>query len=202
MFLYLQRKCKILMSTIKENIQNTALELFLTKGYNVGINEIIQKSGTSKGAFYHHFRSKEQLFIDTIHEKFFGYLKGYEYDDSSNLTPKEKLLKLLEMVFFPFKKMRKQISQDINFLSVFAEYPKIKILKDRNRDSYNNILALIKNILGELPNSKNVDLDLISLHMVLLIDGALVDTLLLFENIDEAEKFCIKAVDQLVGLIG
>ncbi len=189
------------MSINKENIQNAALELFLTKGYNVGINEIIEKSGTSKGAFYHHFKSKEQLFIDTVHEKFFGYLKGFGYDNSSDLTPKEKLLKLLEMVFSPFKKMEKQISQDVNFLSVFAEYPRIKVLKDRNRDSYNGILALVKSILDELPNSKNTDLDLISLQMVLLIDGALIDTLLLFENIDEAERFCKKAVDQLVELI-
>lgn len=189
------------MSTNKENIQNAALELFLTKGYNVGINEIIEKSNTSKGAFYHHFKSKEQLFTDTIHEKFFGVLQGFKSEDYPELTAREKLLKLLEMVFTPFKALVKTIGHDVNFLSVFAEYPKIHVLKIKNEHTYSNILALIREILEEIPNPKNIDLEVLAMHIVLLIDGAIVDTLLVFEDIYEAEKFCTKAVIQLLELI-
>jgi len=43
-----------------------ALELFHEKGYEkTTINDIIQKVGVSKGAFYHYFQSKEEV-IETI----------------------------------------------------------------------------------------------------------------------------------------
>lgn len=46
----------------KERILTTAAELFSQRGYgNVGINEIIEKSGTAKASFYQHFPSKEKL---------------------------------------------------------------------------------------------------------------------------------------------
>lgn len=50
------------MST-KEHIIQTSLLLFLQKSYrDVTMSEIVQKTGLSKGAFYHHFKSKEELF--------------------------------------------------------------------------------------------------------------------------------------------
>lgn len=46
----------------KEKIIEAAWELFMEKGYdNTTLNEIIERAGTSKGAFYHHFRAKEDL---------------------------------------------------------------------------------------------------------------------------------------------
>ena len=41
----------------KEKIINAAWELFREKGYEeTTLQDIIDKSGTSRGAFYHHFR--------------------------------------------------------------------------------------------------------------------------------------------------
>ncbi len=49
-------------NTAKEKILKAAWELFQEVGYdNATINDIIQRSGTSRGAFYHHFRAKEDL---------------------------------------------------------------------------------------------------------------------------------------------
>lgn len=46
----------------KEKIINAAWELFREKGYEeTTLQDIIDKSGTSRGAFYHHFRAKEDL---------------------------------------------------------------------------------------------------------------------------------------------
>ena len=46
----------------KEKIIEAAWDLFMDQGYdNTTLNEIIERSGTSKGAFYHHFRAKEDL---------------------------------------------------------------------------------------------------------------------------------------------
>lgn len=48
--------------TTKEKIIEAAWELFLEKGYeSTTLQDIIETSHTSRGAFYHHFRAKEDL---------------------------------------------------------------------------------------------------------------------------------------------
>jgi AcrR family transcriptional regulator len=55
------------MSDAKEHILQTAFTLFLQKSYKaVTMKEIVEKTGMSKGAFYHYFPSKEDLFIEII----------------------------------------------------------------------------------------------------------------------------------------
>jgi TetR/AcrR family transcriptional regulator, transcriptional repressor for nem operon len=51
----------------KEKIVQTAFNLFLTKGYReVSLREIVEKVGLSKGAFYHYYKSKEELFTEVV----------------------------------------------------------------------------------------------------------------------------------------
>ncbi len=60
------------MSDTRERILQTAFSLFLRKSYKeVTLNELIEATGLSKGAFYHYFASKEQLFIEVINVFFF-----------------------------------------------------------------------------------------------------------------------------------
>ncbi|MCK7528824.1 MAG: TetR/AcrR family transcriptional regulator [Ignavibacteriales bacterium] len=50
------------MNETKEHILKTSLMLFLQKSYkDVTMKEIVEKTGLSKGAFYHYFTSKEEL---------------------------------------------------------------------------------------------------------------------------------------------
>lgn len=51
----------------KENILRTAFALFLEKGYKeVTIKNIMEVTNLSKGAIYHHFGSKEEIYFATI----------------------------------------------------------------------------------------------------------------------------------------
>jgi TetR/AcrR family transcriptional regulator, transcriptional repressor for nem operon len=73
------------MSDTKNYIIHTSLLLFLQKSYrDVTMQEIVQKTGLSKGAFYHYFTSKEQLFKE-IASLFFsaGNLKYNQFPDDS-----------------------------------------------------------------------------------------------------------------------
>lgn len=63
------------MENTRENILKTAISLFLQKSFKeVTMNEIVTASGLSKGAFYHHFQSKEQLFIEVVNSFFFDHM--------------------------------------------------------------------------------------------------------------------------------
>ncbi|WP_247656543.1 TetR/AcrR family transcriptional regulator [Maribacter sp. MMG018] len=49
------------------NMQTTGLELFYSKGYyNTSIDDILKRLSLSKGAFYYHFDSKEDFFIQIV----------------------------------------------------------------------------------------------------------------------------------------
>jgi len=55
----------------RTNILKTALLLFLEKGYkDVSYQDLVKKTGLSKGAIYHYFASKEELLI-AVFDMFF-----------------------------------------------------------------------------------------------------------------------------------
>jgi AcrR family transcriptional regulator len=57
---YDERRCELL---------DAAQHLFMTKGYDqTSVNDVIDRIGVSKGAFYHYFRSKEDL-LDALTER-------------------------------------------------------------------------------------------------------------------------------------
>ena len=75
------------MADSKQHILETAFKLFLSKTYKeVTMKEIVNVTGLSKGAFYHYFDSKEQLFLDVINDYLLANLRvDYSQFDSSSL---------------------------------------------------------------------------------------------------------------------
>jgi AcrR family transcriptional regulator len=63
----------------RARILQAALELFAKNGYEItGVAEICEKSGVSKGAFYHHFPTKQSIFIVLLEEWLSGLEKELE----------------------------------------------------------------------------------------------------------------------------
>lgn len=63
------------MKNSREHILLTSLALFLQKNYKeVTLKEIVEKTAMSKGAFYHYFSSKEQVFEEVISHFFSGMM--------------------------------------------------------------------------------------------------------------------------------
>ncbi|HAZ01695.1 MAG: hypothetical protein A2W90_15940 [Bacteroidetes bacterium GWF2_42_66] len=67
------------MNDSKEHIILIASRLFLQKSFKeVTMKEIVEKTGLSKGAFYHYFDSKEQLFCEVLDYFFQSVSRNYE----------------------------------------------------------------------------------------------------------------------------
>ncbi len=59
------------LNNTREHILNITFKLFLQKSFKeVTLKEIVDATGLSKGAFYHYFTSKEQLFLELVDEVF------------------------------------------------------------------------------------------------------------------------------------
>jgi TetR/AcrR family transcriptional regulator, transcriptional repressor for nem operon len=76
------------MSDLRAYIIDTATNLFLQKGYKeVTMKDLVGNANVSKGAFYHYFTSKEQVFEEVV-LNFFGDIKA-NYDKLSALSLKD-----------------------------------------------------------------------------------------------------------------
>jgi TetR/AcrR family transcriptional repressor of nem operon len=69
--------------TTKDYILGVSLKLFLQKNFKeVTMKEIVNKTGLSKGAFYHYFESKEKLFYEVINN-FFASVLNVDFNEYS-----------------------------------------------------------------------------------------------------------------------
>ncbi len=71
------------MNDSKEHIVLVASKLFLQKSFKeVTMSELVKATGLSKGAFYHYFVSKEQLFMEVL-DFFFTSVMTHRYEKYS-----------------------------------------------------------------------------------------------------------------------
>ena len=97
MIRYFQRMMKMKKPPLKERIIETALVLFEKNGYHgVTVDQIVSESGSSKGGFYHNFKSKDEL-LYYIHDVFISYVleKAREAYDNFD-TPVSRLCAMIQ----------------------------------------------------------------------------------------------------------
>ena len=92
-----QRKDK--SQAMREKILNTATQLFIQKGSEkTSMQDIAQTAGISKGAIYHHFKSKDEIVLAVIRsrqELMEEEMKQW-FKATENLTGREQLQAILK----------------------------------------------------------------------------------------------------------
>lgn len=143
------------MNDSKEHILTTSLNLFLQKNFKeVTMKEIVEKTGLSKGAFYHYFNSKEQVFEEVIahfysdliitdYSKFSQNSLRQFYTDS--LKEKKKKITSSKMVNANEKKV---FTSNHYFLIFDAMKMLPDFKKQRTRQQKDELKAWIKVISG------------------------------------------------------
>lgn len=80
----------------REKILNAAGEVFAQKGYDTAtMQDITEKSGLSKGAIYHHFKSKEEI-MQALGDKMF--FENNPFEKVSKRTDLNGLQKIRELL--------------------------------------------------------------------------------------------------------
>ncbi len=65
----------------KHFVRETAFKLFLDKGYsNTSMSDLVLATKLSKGAFYHHFKNKEELYQEVLNHYFLSYYQELDWD--------------------------------------------------------------------------------------------------------------------------
>ena len=83
----------------RTKIMDAAIKLFSHQGYNkASVDDICTEAGISKGAFYHHFKSKQELFLALLD----GWLQTIDHaiEASKDKTAPETFMQMTEA--FPY----------------------------------------------------------------------------------------------------
>ena len=86
----------------KTRILESAIKLFSSQGYNkASVDDICREAGISKGAFYHHFESKQVLFLDLLD----GWLRSIDtaIEESKDKTAPETFMLMTQAFPYLFK---------------------------------------------------------------------------------------------------
>ncbi|ASN03567.1 TetR/AcrR family transcriptional regulator [Virgibacillus necropolis] len=93
------------MNEKKKNIIVTSIDLFADKGfYSTSIQEIAEKSNVSKGAFYLHFHSKDELLLEIFKYYYDLMQENLQNATDERLSPKENFIKQVEVQFYEILK--------------------------------------------------------------------------------------------------
>ena len=136
---------------LKEKIIHESLKLFSLKGFlSTSIHDILEASDTSKGGFYNHFQSKEELFFGVVKEA----QKIWRERNLAGLAeiekPVEKVKKLLENYRDRYLKDTKNFPGGCIFvtLSVELDDQRPHLARELNR-GFAGFRAMINRLLDQ-----------------------------------------------------
>ena len=128
---------------IKENIINTAIELFHNNGLkSFSISELTKRVGIAQGSFYNFWKDKDSLIIDLAAYRSDQKLKALEEKFSNSI--KDPVGFLTEVIY----KYSLDLMQKIKTQPVYEEA--FKILKTKKSDEMNQIEKLYGEFLKKL----------------------------------------------------
>jgi TetR/AcrR family transcriptional repressor of nem operon len=184
---------------LKDRINHESLRLFSTKGYlNTSISDILKAAETSKGGFYNHFESKEDLFYEVlaIAQSLWREKNLYGLDEID--SPIAKIKKLLENY------RDRYLKDSINFpggcifvtFSVELDDQRPHLMKEVG-EGFIGLKRMLKNLLeegkeqGELREEVNTD------RATELIFSGMIGSSVLF-GVDKSSASLDKSINSLI----
>ncbi len=181
----------------KDKISLAALKLFLQKGYAAtSISDVVTECKITKGGIYHHFKNKEELFLETIDYLFdrFEELERTIYVKSTNFK------QVLHAYFGSLSNISKVLGTmtgseniDVNnfymlMTNVFIKFPQIREKHGKLHLKNQEILVEIINKAQQEGQIKdNIDCETLSFMINALAEGTMIYHIMT-DEIDLKEK--------------
>ena len=162
LFIFANQIVGFYLKDSKEHILEVSFNLFLQKNFKeVTMQEIVEKTGLSKGAFYHYFKSKEQVFEEVINH----YYTDYIISDYSIFSQTSLVQFYTDVLLERKRKVTNSKMMDTNEDKVFTSnhyfliFDAMKLLPDfkkqRMQQQKDELKAWIK-IIGVAKKSKEI----------------------------------------------
>ena len=181
----------------KHQILDAAMHVFVRNGYSkTTMDDIVNHSGLSKGAIYHYYGSKKELFLSLI-----DHWENYFFIDIINkdlsLSSSDDLLREIVMdVVYAFKHKKYVFLAELEFWSLANHDIDVR---DKTKTLYIKLLHLFKNIIKkgiERNEFKNIDIEIGSLSIMTSIQG-----IIWFSIFEESELSAEKYLNEVIEFI-
>lgn len=158
----------------KNQILDAALKVFVNKGYSqTRMDDIVEISGLSKGAIYHHYESKKDLFLSLIE-----HWENYFFPDIFNKNIKDKnpddiLREIVNDIVNTFNNRKYVFLAELEFWSLANHDEKVR---DRTKALYVKLLQLFRSVINKGIKSgqyKKINLDVASLSVMTSLQGVI-----------------------------
>lgn len=197
-------------NSTKEAILAISFRVFLEKGYkNATMNELVKASKVSKGAFYHYFKGKEELFDAAIDTYFFALASPIvDFEVAENQTFLENIQSYLYKKKLVVGKVAEELSLtfNANYLNVLLEAMQLfehhkkhsLALLDKELAVYQKIIAIAQSKNEVKPN---LDAALLAKQFYFMLDGFELHTLILSDLNAESYAEVNQLFEQFYELI-
>ena len=158
----------------KNKILDAALQIFVKKGYaETRMDDIVKDSGVSKGAIYHYYSSKKDLFLDLINfweEFYFPNILDKKY---RNKKASGKLREIAKDVIITFKDKKHVFLAELEIWSL-ANHD--EAVRSRTKKLYTDLIKLFSSIIKEgIENKefKKLNVNIAALSIMTSLQGVI-----------------------------
>jgi len=185
----------------KNQILEAAFKVFVDKGYSkTTMDDIVKVSGLSKGALYHYYKSKKELFLSLIdHWEIYTFNNFYD-KESKDKKASDILRSFGKNVLETLKDKKYVYIAEIEFSSL-SNYD--NEIKDRSYQLYNKLLILFEKVVRKgIKEQEFRELDIRKTAMLILAVFQGVNLFAVFdENSVTADDYIYNSLDLIIKSI-
>ena len=151
----------------KSQILEAAFEVFINKGYSkTTMDDIVESSGLSKGALYHYYKNKKDLFLSLIDHWEIYTFKNFYKKESNDIKASDTLRAFGQNVLETLGNKKYAYIAEIEFWSL-SNYD--QDIKDRSQRLYDKLLNLFEKVVKKgIKQGEFKELDIRKTAMIIL----------------------------------
>jgi AcrR family transcriptional regulator len=182
----------------RQKLLDSGLTVFSRAGYErATVDEIVREAGFSKGAFYVHFESKEDLFWAMLEERITNAQEAFRQALSPGACIRDNLRSVLSRLFALSTDDPKWSAMFLEFVAHAGRNEKVRA---RLQSMYLSWRTLIVEVLtaGQAASAirKDIDIDFIASALIALVEGSMTQARIAGTDVNLDE-----VVDPLSGLV-
>lgn len=134
----------------KEKILSASYQLFINQGFhNTSMQQLVEASGFSKGAFYHYFKNKNDLYQEVINRYFLLFYHSIDwnlyFENKMTIKEIEKKIQDFYLDFVPQILALTKNGMSAYYIMYFEAFTLLPHFKEEIRKFYGNLEKLIIN---------------------------------------------------------
>ena len=183
----------------KEQILEAAMKVFVKNGFSeTRMEDIAENSGLSKGAIYHHYKSKKELFLALIDfwEEYF-FFKIFFNKDVESKNSADLLRDMAKDMIETFKNRKYILLAELEFWSLANHDEDVRA---KTEALYIKLMKLIRTIISKGVDSnefKKLDVDVAALSVMTSLQGVIWFSIFQDKNIS-AEQYLNNVIEFII----